>query len=261
MGSERNKRNERIGEVGYNRHGEKMIIVDYVNRKDISVMFEDGSIREHVRWSEFVDGSLNNHYSTRVYGVGIPGYRKKKIDGKLTKEYRTWVNMLARCYYPPRQEKFPRYKGCSVSEEWLLFDNFLEWCHEQENWNKVVENPSEFHLDKDIITKGNKIYSLDNCCFVPATINTLFIFGNKSRGKYPLGVSKQYDKFRAFCSMKQIGEKNYYAVFDTPEEAFYAYKEKREFVIKEVAKREYALGNITKKCYESMMNYQVEITD
>jgi hypothetical protein len=61
--------------------------------------------------------------------------------------------------------------------------------------------------------------------------------------------------------MKQIGEKNYSGVFDTPEEAFYAYKKKREFVIKEVSKREYALGNITERCYKAMMNYQVEITD
>ena len=36
------------------------------------------------------------------------------------------------------------------------------------------------------------------------------------------------------------------------------YKEK---VIKRVAQEEYDAGNITKRCYESMMNYEVEITD
>ena len=50
-------------------------------------------------------------------------------------------------------------------------------------------------------------------------------------------------------------------VYDTSEEAFYAYKEAKESYIKQVAQEEYSLGNITKKCYDAMMSYEVEITD
>lgn len=48
----------------------------------------------------------------------------------------------------------------------------------------------------------------------------------------------------------------------TPEDAFYSgYKPHKEDLIKQVAQIEHDKGNITKKCYEAMMNYQVEIED
>ena len=43
--------------------------------------------------------------------------------------------------------------------------------------------------------------------------------------------------------------------------AFLAYKKAKESYIKQVAKEEYDKGNITKTCYEAMINYEVEITD
>ena len=54
----------------------------------------------------------------------------------------------------------------------------------------------------------------------------------------------------------------YYCYYPTPEDAFYlGYKPYKEKYIQKVAQEEYELGNITKVCYEAMMNYQVEITD
>ena len=50
--------------------------------------------------------------------------------------------------------------------------------------------------------------------------------------------------------------------YPTPEDAFYlGYKPSKENCIKQVAQEEYNKGNITKKCYEAMMKYEVEITD
>ena len=46
-----------------------------------------------------------------------------------------------------------------------------------------------WQLDKDILIKGNKIYSPDTCCFVPSEINNLFVGCNKSRGSLPIGVT------------------------------------------------------------------------
>lgn len=44
-------------------------------------------------------------------------------------------------------------------------------------------------------------------------------------------------------------------------EAFEAYKIYKELIIKQVAKEEFDIGNITKKCYDAMIHYEVEITD
>ena len=253
---------KRIGETNYNIQGQHMEIIKYINYLDITVLFEDGSIREHAPYSCFKNGTLKNYDTPDVYGVGISGYKKKKINGKLSKEYITWANILQRCYNENKQNEFPRYKGCSISEEWKKFDNFYDWCHAQSNWKKVMENPSNFHIDKDIISKGNKIYGSDFCSFVPASVNILFVKGNKIRGQLPIGVSKMENgKYRARCSMKLINEEEAYKLTDTPEEGFIFYKENKERLIKTVAQREFDNGNITEKCYKAMMNYQVEITD
>lgn len=48
-----------------------------------------------------------------------------------------------------------------------------------------------WHLDKDILVAGNKIYSPETCLFVPNRINSLLIRGVKT-GPLPLGVSMMH---------------------------------------------------------------------
>jgi len=49
--------------------------------------------------------------------------------------------------------------------------------------------------------------------------------------------------------------------YNNPNDAFYAYKDYKEDLIKKIAEQEYKNGAIIKKCYEAMMSYNVEITD
>ena len=110
-------------------------------------------------------------------------------------------------------------------------------------------------MDKDILVKGNKIYSEDTCCFVPREINSLFVKRKKSRGNFALGVDykKSVKKFRARCGNKHLG------LFNTELEAFYAYKQAKETYIKEVANK--WKDQIDPRVYNALMKYEVEITD
>ena len=49
--------------------------------------------------------------------------------------------------------------------------------------------------------------------------------------------------------------------FDTPEEAFQAYKSAKEQYVKERATQYFQEGKITQRVYQALMEYQVEITD
>ena len=49
--------------------------------------------------------------------------------------------------------------------------------------------------------------------------------------------------------------------FDTPEEAFQAYKSAKEQYVKELATQYFQEGKITQRVYQALMEYQVEITD
>jgi hypothetical protein len=64
-------------------------------------------------------------------------------------------------------------------------------------------------LDKDILVKGNKVYSPDACVFVPQCINILFTKSHKShktKEKLPMGVNfdSKRNKYRAYCSIKKV---------------------------------------------------------
>lgn len=182
-----------------------------------------------------------------VCGVGI----NDMLRVSRTDAYKTWVQMIKRCYSPRVQSLQPTYKDCSVCEEWLLFSNFKRWF--DKNFIKG------YCLDKDILFKGNLIYSPKTCCFVPNEINVLLTKSNAKRGDFPIGVRKYKRKFMAMCKLG--GVVTYLGLYNTPEEAFETYKNAKETHIKEVATKYYNDGKIAKNVYEALMNYKVEITD
>ena len=151
------------------------------------------------------------------------------------------------------------YDDCIVCEEWHNFQNFAEWY--EENYYEVDGKPT--FLDKDILIKGNKIYSPQTCVFVPRLINNLFTKRQNERGLYPIGVEpyKDTNKFKAYCNTFYNGknQKKYLGLYNTIEDAFKVYKESKEANIKQVAD-EYK-DKIPDKLYEAMYNYKVEITD
>ena len=72
----------------------------------------------------------------------------------------------------------------------------------------------------------------------------------------PTGVCKHKNKFMA--QMSKVGSyNNHIGYYNTPEEAFQAYKEAKENYIKEVADKWKDL--ISDKVYEAMYNYKIEI--
>ena len=250
------KKDDRLKEVRYNNNGERMTIVRYGNALDIDVQFDDGTIVEHKQYGHFKVGKINSPMSPSVYGVGFIGKGKFKPcdeNGNLTKCYITWEGMLERCYSSKCQEKYPTYKGCTVCSEWHNFQVFAEWYYSH---FYEIEN-ERMALDKDILCKGNKMYSANTCVFVPSSINVLFVKRDKVRGNFPIGVNKYGNKFRA--RLNKNYRKIHLGMFNTPEEAFLAYKKAKEEYIKQIAEK--YKSQIPYELYQAMMNYEVEIDD
>ena len=252
----------RIGEERQNHQGCLMKIIKYNNTIDIVVEFQDKyKATVKTRYAHFINGSVRNPYFADVFGVGILGdkYPSWK-NGKATREYAAWKRILQRCFDDNYQKAQPTYKGSMVCEDWLLFENFYEWLHSQSNFNKWY-NGKRWALDKDILIKGNKIYSPETCCLVPQNVNGLFTKCDAARGSTIIGVHEQNGRFLALCNNPFINKQDYLGSYDTQEIAFNIYKNHKENIIKQVANIEYSKGNITKECYEAMMRYEVEITD
>lgn len=195
-----------------------------------------------------------------VQGIGIKGTDyPSKIEGVILKEYSLWQQMLHRCT-KAKQAKFPTYIGTSCSDNFKSYSYFYEWCQEQVGFGNKEENGCSWHLDKDILIKGNKLYSEDTCVFVPPRVNSLLVKCDASRGDCPVGVSfnNQCGNYKSVCNVGK-GESVFLGRHSTPQEAFQAYKAFKEDYIKEVAV-EYK-HQIDERVYKALMNYTVEITD
>ena len=256
------KKIDRTGEEGYNSFGSKMIISKYRGATDIDVYFPEYSWTfKHARYGDFKNRNIKCPYEPRCFGKGYLGEGKYKVwkNSKHTDEYNIWYAMLQRCYDPKFQEKYYTYKGCKVENNWLNFQNMGEWI--KDNYYEI---PGEtMCLDKDILCKGNKVYSRDTCVFVPERINLLFVKHDNARGKDPIGVTPtSSDNYRVRCN-NGYGKSVYLGTYFTKEEAFRVYKQHKEKVIKETI--DSYEGKIPEPFYsrlkEAMYNYEVEIDD
>ena len=154
-----------------------------------------------------------------VYNIGI--YSRCKYDTK-SNCYKTWKNMLQRCYDEKLQQKYPSYKGCQVSDEWLKFENFAKWY--ESNYK------NQYQLDKDILGNG-KLYSKDTCCFIPNKINSFFHNNIHRKGCFPTGVRKEGNKYRVVINIG-INKKRHIGYYFNSQEA------KKEY---DIAKHSYLL--------------------
>ena len=195
--------------------------------------------------------------SKLVYGKGFNDKtRPAKVGGKIVKEYDLWQSMLERCFGEKLQTRRPTYKGCNVSDNFLTYSYFYDWCQKQIGFGKVDEKGRSWCLDKDILFTGNKTYSETTCVFVPNEINLFFIDSGNARGEYPVGVCfhKQRGKFKAQCTVN--GKIQHLGYFNTPEEAFTVYKPFKEDLCKQLALK--WQHEIDERLFNAMMKWSVK---
>lgn len=119
---------EREGEVHINNQGCLMKIIKYNSYQDVDIEFQD-EYRTIVncQYHHIIDGTVNNPYYPTVYGVGILGNKHKTIlpNGKRTKEYETWRNILQRSFDDKYKNKRPTYKDVSVVKSGYCLTTFM----------------------------------------------------------------------------------------------------------------------------------------
>lgn len=255
-------KNLHVGEKFYNRYGTEYEVMEYIgNGGKVRIRFNDDYKYETIlEYKAIKNGKASNPYDKSCCGVGAIGNTYTKIFGKVKESYKAWKRMLERCYNKNQQDKYRTYNNCKVCKEWLLYENFEKWF--DKNYYTIENQIME--VDKDILIKGNKIYSPETSIIVPHEINYLFIKKQNYRGNCPIGVCyhKRDNKYTASCSVCIDLHKVYrkhLGYFDSELEAFNAYKIFKENYIKSVAQKFRAY--IPLKLYNALFNYKVEITD
>lgn len=179
-----------------------------------------------------------------VYGVGVndADYVTQRFetirygDGKQKRRkvwvcpyYRAWESMLRRCYSAKLHERRPTYAGCTVSEDWLTFSNFKRWMEAQDF--------EGMQLDKDLLFKGNKVYSAEKCVFVTGMVNSFTTDSKAARGEWLIGLhwNKEAAKFQAQCSNPFTNKQEHLGLFTCEQEAHQAWRKRKMELAHELA--------------------------
>jgi len=262
MSDIRNNKNQIkfVNKIFTNKYEQTYTVIEYFNNMNLTVKFEDETIVKNISVQQTKTGRVLNRNSfkrlnslnptyTNIGYMGIGKYNNVNNHECV----QIWQSMLQRCY--DKQEKHSAYYNCSVDEKWHNFQNFAEWYY-----NNYVKG---YHLDKDILIKGNKIYSEETCCFVPVEINSIFTNNKNNNKELPTGVSivpkAKFKSQRYITRTCNCGKDVYLGSFNSPEEAFIAYKTYKERYIKWMAL--VWKSKISEKVFIALNNYTIEITD
>ena len=235
----------KIGDTTNNKYGTEMKIIQIIDTSNIYVEFQDEyHYIKKTTFQNFGRGRLINPYDKSIYGIGYLGDGDYKVwvNGHKTDTYGVWHDMIERCYNEKRRHVHKAYEDCSVCNEWLNYQTFCKWYYE----NYYSTGEGRMHLDKDILVKGNRIYSPKTCVFVPQRINMMFIHQPNKLG-LPTGMTKSSKGYRTLYNGKLLG------IYSTLDEAMNHYMKAKRLHIKEVA-NEYK-NRIPDKLYQALINW------
>lgn len=243
---------ERDGLIFTTNFGTKFVVKDYQDYDNVKIEFlDEHHFTKTVSWGNIIKGGIKNPFDKTCFRVACIGY-----DGEIKNKdaYKIWHALLQRTVDDNYKSKHIAYTDTEICDEWLCYENFENWYND--NYYNIGE---QLYLDKDIISKGNKIYSPQNCVFVPRCINNLFTTRRLNRGKNPIGVNKKESDSKYCAKCNEYGKSITLGYFDTVTEAFDIYKIEKERYIKEVA--DSYKDKIPLKLYNALYDYKIEITD
>ena len=170
------KAEERIGIKFTSKEGCLFFVKEYINNGDVTVKFMDEYGAEvRTTWQRCKNGGVKNPYFKSIYGVACLGEGdfKTKVNGRPTREYNLWKDMLQRCYSNKYHEKHETYINVTVCDRWLVYANFLQDLPLIENYELWLNSEEMISLDKDLKQQGieNKVYSLQTVKFVTQSEN------------------------------------------------------------------------------------------
>jgi hypothetical protein len=194
-----------------------------------------------------------------VYGVGV--YDSEELtatyiaqqDGSYKRVqsnrcYDIWRSMIQRCY--SGESKF--YGEVEVCTEWYSYSNFNKWYYEQQEQQGDL---SHYDLDKDLINGTTKLYSPENCVFIPDWLNLQLIERGKRRGQYPLGVCKYKKGYISNIGDGSGVTKKYLGYYKTPEDAHSAWQIAKISKLEDsiIRLQNYSFGENTSKIYQAII--------
>ena len=164
-----------VGEIYKSTKCGDIIVKEILNNNYALIEFINTNYNKICRIDHILNGNVRDDTIPSVYGVANYGNIDKNYI-EVKKIYNIWNNMISRCYnIKDKSYKSYGQKGVSVCERWLLFENFLDDIKYLKNYDKLLQYPDIYELDKDFLQQGipiqNRIYSPETCMFITKSDN------------------------------------------------------------------------------------------
>lgn len=240
------KKVEYEGKVFKTKYEDSVIVLEYISSLKVKVKITSTGEVRSVSAYQIREGLIKT-----IRTAPLKDETAQELRRRARHKHR---GMFDRCCSKDSALKYPTYKDCTISENFKDINFFHIWCLSQIGF----EN-NNWHLDKDILVKGNRVYSEDTCCFVPEEINLMLVTHKSHRGVLPIGVAycKPFNLYQA--RLRKNNKTVDLGFYCTPEEAFQTYKLEKEKHIKEVANK--WKDKIDIRVYEALMNWEINIDD
>lgn len=236
-----------VGEVYRNKEGFQYEIVAYKNALEVTIKWLDCGTLQVCSAHDAHRGTLKYLNRPSVFGIGYLGYGRF-VPGERRMEawqerinpvlHRHWRHVLERTI---AGRDIKRYEDCQVVEEWYNFQNFCEWAIKQKNSTRKEENGRLWHLDKDMVSRGNRLYCPELCVFLPNEVNAFYTKKEIGNTGYPgvnyikPGSKNAKEGYIARCCIGE--ERKYLGYYYSPEQAFEKYRQCKEAAARELANK------------------------
>lgn len=136
-----------------NSCGKFKVIKEYFKEGTETCVFEiqfieTGNIILDVNKGEIKDGEVQDVFSQQVVNIGCIG-NISDLDEDIIRILKpVWKDMLERCYGNNKEHK-KYYENVFVSDEWLIFENFVKDFKSTTNWQLKLVFPDDYTIDKD----------------------------------------------------------------------------------------------------------------
>ena len=170
---------EILGPAGFTEDGHKLYKVKFI-QTGYTTEVSESQIR-HKR--------VKDKLYPSVCGVGCIGrFETNVTDSFVWIFYRTWADMMHRCYNP-NDKAYDKYGGIGVVVDisWWSFDNFFRDAQQLPGIEKKLERPDIYQLDKDYkqtnVPKNQRVYSKETCMWISGPDNILLMnieYGSES---------------------------------------------------------------------------------
>lgn len=211
-----NKGLDRLGTVFKNVYGDEAKVIKYVTATEVYIMFTEYPCEHKVEWSDLKKGNFKNVMKPSIHNVGYIGGNlyKSKVDGKHTPAYKSWRQMISRCY-DKKNAAYENYGGAGVYVEtsWHNFQKFAEWYYKELGDREA----KGLQIDKDILSPHGEIYySKETCCLIPSKLNTTINDCKRTSGTqfkgirrlpsglYDVRITDKSGKFRSYGTFEDI---------------------------------------------------------